>query len=61
MNVTLIACFFLFDSMICWPDDRAYRILMKGRELLMAYRKLSCAELMSYVVVLLLFSKTTMF
>lgn len=40
MNVTLIACFFFFfpfDNMICWPDDRAHRILMK---LLMSYRNL---------------------
>lgn len=32
MNVTLIACFFLFDNMICWLDYRAYRILMKVSE-----------------------------
>ena len=25
--------------MICWPDDRAHRILMKVSELPMAYRK----------------------
>lgn len=46
MNVTLIACFFFFpfDNMICWPDDRAHRILMKVSELSLVYRKPSFSK-----------------
>ncbi len=59
MNVTLIACFFLFDNMICWPDDRAYRILMKASELLMAYR--NPVFFLKMLFLLVLFSKTISF